>query len=78
VLYKEAFDRKGELWKIMINSASPHPDADSGESILGWSGTLVIDVQADHATVFHVHKARGNVGLNPDMFSVSSLRKRSR
>ncbi len=78
VLYKEAYDRKGELWKIMINAASQREDADSGETFLAWVGTLVIDVQADHATVFHVHKARGNVGLDPDMFSVSSLRKRSR
>ncbi len=78
ILYKEAYDRKGELWKIMINSASPRPDEETGDTILGWSGTVVIDLQSEHATVFHVHKARGNVGLDPDMFTVSNLRKRSR
>ncbi len=78
VLYKEAFDKKGELWKIMINSGSYHPDKKTGKHILGWSGTVVIDVQSEHATIFHVHKARVNMGLKPTMFSLSSLRKRSR
>ena len=77
ILYKESYDKKGELWKIMLNSASYHPN-EEGDDILGWSGTLVIDVQAEHATIFHVHKARGNTGLNPDMFTVSNLRKRSK
>jgi hypothetical protein len=77
ILYKESFDKKGELWKIMLNSASYHPN-EEGDDILGWSGTVVIDVQAEHATIFHVHKARGNTGLNPDMFTVSNLRKRSK
>ncbi|MBN1654352.1 MAG: DUF1329 domain-containing protein [Deltaproteobacteria bacterium] len=78
VLYKEAYDKKGELWKIMINSGGYHPDQKTGKQMLGWSGTVVIDVQAEHATIFHVHKARVNVGLNPEIFSLSSLRKRSR
>ncbi|MBW1809885.1 MAG: DUF1329 domain-containing protein [Deltaproteobacteria bacterium] len=78
ILYKESFDKKGELWKIMINSASQRPDMESGDTILGWSGTVVIDIQSEHATAFHVHKARGNSGLNPNMFTVSSLRKRSK
>jgi hypothetical protein len=77
ILYKESYDKKGELWKIMLNSASYHPN-EEGDDILGWSGTLVIDIQAEHATIFHVHKARGNTGLNPDMFTVSNLRKRSK
>jgi len=77
ILYKESFDKKGELWKIMLNSASYHPNED-GDDILGWSGTVVIDIQAEHATIFHVHKARGNSGLDPNMFTVSNLRKRSR
>ena len=78
ILYKVAYDRKGQLWKILINSASPRPNAESGETLLGWSGTVVIDLQSEHATVFHVHKARGNVGLDPSIFTVSNLRKRSR
>jgi len=78
VLYKEAYDRKGDLWKILINSAAEQINEHSGEPILGWSGTVVIDVQSMHATLFHVHKARVNVGLDPDMFTVANLRKRSR
>lgn len=78
VLYKAAYDKKGEIWKIMLNSGAYHRDVDRGRDILGWSGTLVIDLQSEHATVFHVHKARANVGLNPAMFSVSELRKRAR
>lgn len=80
ILYKESYDRKGQLWKIMINSASPLlNDSDDLEGPrLSWSGTVVIDIQANHATVFHVHKARSNADLNPSMFSLSNLRKRSR
>jgi hypothetical protein len=77
ILYKESYDKKGELWKIMLNSASYHPN-EEGDEILGWSGTVVIDIQAEHATIFHVHQARGNTGLDPDMFTVSNLRKRSK
>jgi hypothetical protein len=78
VLYKAAYDKKGDIWKLMINSGGFHPDRETGKKILGWSGTVVIDVQAEHATVFHVHSARANVGLDPAMFSVSALQKRSR
>ena len=76
ILYKQAYDRKGELWKIMINSASPHPTEDDDAEILAWSGTVVIDLQSEHATVFHVHRARRNLGLDPNLFTVSQLRKR--
>jgi len=78
VLYKESFDRKGDLWKIMINCGSLRPAADGGEGILTWGGTVVFDLQSEHATVFHVYKSRANIGLDPDMFSVSNLRKRAR
>ncbi len=77
ILYKESFDKKGQLWKIMLNSGSYHLN-EEGDDILGWSGTVVIDVQAEHATIFHVHQARANSGLDPEMFTVSNLRKRSR
>lgn len=76
ILYKQAYDRKGALWKIMINSASPHPNEEGDEDILAWSGTVVIDLQSEHATVFHVHRARRNLGLDPNLFTVSQLRKR--
>jgi hypothetical protein len=78
ILYKESFDKKGELWKVMINSASNRPDIENDVEILGWSGTVVIDVQSEHATVFHVHKARANIGLDPNIFTVSNLRKRAK
>lgn len=77
ILYKESFDKKGQLWKIMINSGGYHLN-EEGDDVLGWSGTVVIDVQAEHATIFHVHQARANSGLDPDMFTVSNLRKRSK
>ena len=78
ILYKESYDRKGQLWKIMINSASKRSDAEEEGPTLSWSGTVVIDIQASHATVFHVNKVRSNSDLNPAMFSLSNLRKRSR
>ncbi len=78
ILYKESYDRKGELWKIMINSAGDYQNVETDETILGWSGTVVIDLQAEHATLFHVHKARVNADLNPTMFTLANLRKRGR
>lgn len=78
VLYKESFDRKGALWKVMINCGSKRTDGDNGRAIFAWGGSVVVDLQSEHATVFHVYKSRANVGLDPDMFSVSSLRKRAK
>jgi hypothetical protein len=78
VLYKAAYDRKGEIWKIMLNSGAYHRDMEKGRDILGWSGTVVIDLQSEHATVFHVHRARANLGLDPSLFTVSALQKRAR
>lgn len=78
ILYKESFDKKGALWKVMLNCAGEHQDAQTDASLLGWSGTVVIDLQAEHATVFHVHKAQVNLDLSPNQFSLSTLRKRGR
>ena len=78
VLYKESYDRKGFLWKVMINSGGFQINEKTGKQFLGWTGTVVIDVQSEHATVFHVYKARVNIGLDPEMFSVATLRKQGR
>jgi len=78
VLYKQAYDKKGDLWKVMVNAACSTEDIDSGEDIMSWCGTVLLDVQSEHATVFHVHSSKANVDLDPDMFTVSSLRKRAR
>jgi hypothetical protein len=78
VLYKESYDKKGALWKVMLNSANFHRDEKTGRDLLGWSGTVLIDVQSEHATVFHVYKARVNLGLDPKLFSVSTLQRRGK
>jgi hypothetical protein len=62
----------------MLNAGADHRDAETDGSSLGWGGTVVIDLQAEHATVFHVHKARRNVDLDPAEFSLANLRKRGR
>jgi len=73
ILLKDSFDKKGQLWKVLINawngSRSPRtqpPDV----------GTcLVVDLQAEHATAFGWYSAKFNVGLTPDQFSLTKLRK---
>jgi Protein of unknown function (DUF1329). len=75
VLYKESYDKKGALWKVMINSGGFHRNEKTGKQFLGWTGTVLIDVQSEHATVFHVYKARVNIGLDPEMFSITTLRR---
>ena len=76
ILYKESYDKKGALWKVMLNAAGYHPDASLHKPVLGWIGTVVLDLQAEHATLFHVHKAVINSGLSPSLFSIATLRKR--
>jgi hypothetical protein len=72
--YKEAFDKKGELLKIIINSPKDSDDMNSKPMDLGLS--MAIDLQAEHATIVAARSAKTNVGLDPELFSVNSLRKR--
>ncbi len=76
ITYKECFDKKDDLWKVMVLAWNESPDMDEHPPILG-SGA-VMDLQADHATLFHWNKVKTNIDMNPKMFTLSNLRKRGR
>jgi hypothetical protein len=72
--YKEAFDKKGELWKIILNSPKESPDMDKHPGNMGVS--LAIDLQAEHATAVAARATKSNTGVSPSLFTVGELRKR--
>ncbi|MCU0661786.1 MAG: DUF1329 domain-containing protein [Myxococcota bacterium] len=76
IYYKEVYDRKGELWKVLINGFNKSPNADTVPPMYAMS--LVVDLQSEHATTFPVYSYDANTKLNPGMFTLSSLRKRGR
>lgn len=73
ILTKQAYDRKGQLWKILINAANASTDPATLPPRVALS--LVVDVQADHATAFFWHSQKSNQGVDPNIFSQTSLRK---
>lgn len=72
--YKEAFDKKGELWKIILNSPKESPDMNNQPGNMGVS--LAIDLQAEHATAVAARSTKANQGVSPSLFTVGELRKR--
>jgi len=74
--YKEAYDKKGELWKIVLTTQEASKDPNSKPSEVGV--VVVIDLQSEHATIENFFKAKYNQGLDPKMFTINSLRKRGR
>ena len=74
--FKEAFDKKGDLWKLLLVGYNASPDMDTLPPEFG--AHIVVDFQAQHATVFGLTKVTANAGLDPKMFTLSSLRKRGR
>ena len=74
--YKEAYDKKGQLWKVLILGFNDSADMD--EKPLQIGTCVVIDIQAEHATAFPWYENKSNVGLDPSMFTESELRKRGR
>jgi hypothetical protein len=74
--YKEAYDKKGELWKVVLTSLEASKDMNSKPAEVGV--VVVIDFQSEHATIMNYFKVKINSGLNPKMFTLASLRKRGR
>ena len=72
--YKEAFDKKGELWKIILNSPKQSPDPNSKPQEMG--AHMAIDLQAEHATIISARSQKSNTGIDPERFTVNSLKKR--
>jgi hypothetical protein len=76
ILFKDAYDKKGQLWKVLINAWNASPDPTRLPPGIGTS--LVIDLQAEHATAFPWFSMKANVGLKPADFTLGSLRKEAR
>jgi hypothetical protein len=74
VVYKEALDKKGELWKIILSGGTQSPDAKTRPMIPGFG--LALDLQAEHATTVTFRKFTANQKLDPNTFTVSNLKKR--
>ena len=76
IFYKEMYDRKGELWKVLIIGNNASIDEDEHPITMG--AGLIVDLQSEHATVLPVYSFQTNKGLDPGMFTLSNLRKRGR
>ena len=74
--YKETYDKKGDLWKVILIGLNASKDMNTQPPEFG--ACAVIDFQAEHATLFNFHKALSNVGLDPNMFTLANLRKRGK
>jgi hypothetical protein len=73
ILFKEAYDKKGSLWKVLINAWNQSPNPATLPPGIGTS--LVLDLQAMHATAFPWFSSKANVGLKPAEFTLGALRK---
>ncbi len=73
---KIAYDRKGQPWKLVLNATNESLDPTSKPLTIATS--LVIDLQAGHATAFPWYAYEANTGVDPNMFSLTTLRKRAR
>lgn len=76
IFTKTAYDRKGLLWKVLINAANESTDPARLPSSVALS--LVVDIQSEHATAFFWHSQKQNIGLSGNLFSQTSLRKLGR
>jgi hypothetical protein len=74
VLYKEAFDKKGQLWKIILNGGNVSPDPKTKPAMPGFG--LALDLQSQHATLITYRKVTLNTKINPAEFTVARLKAR--
>jgi hypothetical protein len=74
VPYKEAFDKKGELWKIILGGGNPSTDMKLKPAMPGFG--MAIDLQAQHSTVVTFRKVSQNIKVNPGEFTVAKLKAR--
>ncbi|MBM4388805.1 MAG: DUF1329 domain-containing protein, partial [Deltaproteobacteria bacterium] len=73
IVFKEAYDKKGELWKLLYNAWNDSPDMTKFPPAIATA--VVIDIQAEHATVFPSYNFKSNMGLDPAKFTLTNLRK---
>lgn len=74
IIYKEAYDKKGQLWKVFINAWNDSKDESRFPPDIGTS--LTIDLQAEHASAMPWFSSKVNVGLKPAQFSLAQLRSK--
>ncbi|MCZ7586109.1 MAG: outer membrane lipoprotein-sorting protein [Deltaproteobacteria bacterium] len=74
--FKQAYDRKGQLWKLMVNATND--SVDPASKPLTIATAFLVDLQEEHATVFPWHSNEANVGVDPDIFSLATLRKKAK
>jgi hypothetical protein len=74
IIFKVAYDKKGQLWKIVLLSTNYSKDPDKLPQDYG--PFVVIDVQAEHATFTNFNKLIFNSNLDPTQFTLANLRKR--
>ncbi|MCB9478021.1 MAG: DUF1329 domain-containing protein [Deltaproteobacteria bacterium] len=73
---KLAYDRKGNPWKVVIAATNQSPDPTSKPPTIATA--FVVDLQSEHATLFPWFTNQANVGVDPNIFSLTTLRKKMR
>ena len=74
--YKEAYDKKGQLWKVILTSSNASPDMNSKPGNYG--AQLTVDLQSEHASISTPRKYVSNSKLDPKIFSLTYLRNRGK
>ncbi len=74
--YKDALDKKGKLWKVVLIGVNESPDQAKLPPV--YATCVVVDFQAEHATLFQFDTVKANSKLDPKMFTLSNLRKRGK
>ncbi len=75
IVYKESYDKKGQLWKTVFVPWNESPDMNKLPPLIG--PCVVMDLQAEHATIANFKQVIVNTNLDPKMFTLANLRKRS-
>lgn len=80
--YKEAYDREGQLWRVLLNSVSVGRTAEGDFSVAQPDFTLSVDEQRSRATVELPlkpgQKLTFSTGLAEQLFTLSELMKRGK
>jgi hypothetical protein len=69
---KETYDKKGRLWRVMVNAWNESPDMTMLPPRTALS--MAVDVRSGRATVFPTYETRTNVGLERARFTETWLR----
>lgn len=73
---KQTYDTKSQMWKVLVNATNASEDPATKPPLIATS--FVVDLQAEHATVFPWFKNEANVGVDPNSMSLTTLRKKSK